>query len=96
LMNTEARELLRIAKVLVAGGWVTKLISPSGKIFWEAYGPMVEDRNDATRFNNQRAAENAALGRFGRSGNAFWESERRHETITQKKYRDWNFKVERA
>lgn len=90
-----AEELVKVAKELVsARKWLTKLISPSGDEFWEAYGPMVKDRNKATRFTNPKAAERAALGRFGRSGIAFWESEKRHESLAQKEYRDWSYEVE--
>jgi len=77
-----------------AGHWLAKLISPSGQEFWEAYGPMVRERDRATRFLSQKAAGNAALNRFGRSGIAFWESERRHEQLALKQYRDWSYKVE--
>lgn len=74
--------------------WITKLISPRGEIFWEAYGPMTKDRSKAMRFSNQSAAEKAALNRFGRGGMAFWESERQWENRAREQYRDWSYEVE--
>ena len=70
-----------------------KLISPTGEVFWDAYGPMVKEQAKATHFNSLEIATKAANNRFGRSGIAFWESEKRHERLAHAEYRDWTFVV---
>lgn len=72
---------------------VTVLISPQGEEFYEAYGPMTKDRSQALQFfTNPQTLR--APSRFGRNGEAFWDSERRAEKIAQKEYDGWTYRHE--
>jgi hypothetical protein len=70
------------------------LIAPDGEEFYDAYGPMTKRRDKATRFINGTVAVKAMLNRFGRTGIAFWESERRSEAKAREEYRRWSYRVE--
>jgi hypothetical protein len=72
------------------------LISPTGEEFYDAYGSMTKDRDKATEFVSHEIAAEAARSRFGRTGMAFWESERQAERNIKKKYAEWTFRTEDA
>lgn len=70
---------------------ITILVSPEGEEFYAAYGPMTKDRDKATEFftNDQTLRPPHHLGL---RGDAFWESEKRSEEMTRKKYKNWTYK----
>lgn len=73
---------------------ITILISPTGEEFYEAYGPMTKDRSKAIEFftNSQTLRPPS---RFGRNGDAFWESEKRSEKQSLAEYKNWNYRHEK-
>lgn len=70
------------------------LISPTGEEFFDAYGPMTKDREQATRFINADVAARAANRRYGRTREAFWNSERISEQNARDEYQRWTYRVE--
>jgi hypothetical protein len=70
------------------------LVAPNGDEFYETYGPMTTLRDRATRFETQRNAIGAANQRYGRHGDAFWNSERASQQKAAAEYRDWKVRTE--
>jgi hypothetical protein len=69
------------------------LISPTGERFYEAYGPMVTNKKNAMKFKNKTIALGAAMNRFGRGEQGFWESERKHFKAAYEEYKGWTIEV---
>jgi hypothetical protein len=70
------------------------LIAPDGEEWFDAYGPMTKDREQATRFISAEVAARAANRRFGRHNDAFWDSERTAQRKAAEEYRRWTYRVE--
>lgn len=70
------------------------LIDPQGEEWFSAYGPMTKDRDKATEYISAEIATKAALNTFGRSAQAFWNSERIAEDNARARYRGWTFRVQ--
>lgn len=72
---------------------ITILISPDGEEFYDAYGPMTKDRSKALEFfTNMQTLRSPS--RFGRNGDAFWESERQSEKQAYEEYKNWTYRHE--
>ncbi len=71
------------------------LIDPKGEEWFDAYGPKTKERDKATILKSEEAANNSAVGRFGRAGIAFFESERQAENEAFKRYHGWTNRTER-
>jgi hypothetical protein len=70
---------------------ITILVSPTGEEFYDAYGPMTKERSEALEFFTNKQTTRPP-SRFGRNGDAFWESEKHAEKQAYDEYKNWTYR----